>query len=299
MLGEPGRWTQEGTAYRGALLFCTLTCAPRRSSPLAVPPSSVRIDLNADVGESFGNYVIGDDDALIRFITSANVAAGFHAGDPSILRRTIRRAAEQGVAVGAHPSFPDLAGFGRREMHMPDWEVEDAVLYQIASVSGVAKAEGVEMRHVKPHGALYTMAACDDTLARAIVRAIAAFDRHLCLYAQPESALARAGAHAGLCVVREGFADRTYDSRGQLVSRRLSGAVIEDIEAAARQAVRLAVHGEVVALDGTIVAMPVDTICLHGDAAGVVPRAVRVRAALTEAGVIVRQPERRPTDTAR
>lgn len=223
-------------------------------------------------------------------ISSANLAAGFHGGDPSVLRRTVRLAAAHGVAIGAHPSFPDLAGFGRRELQMADWEVEDAVLYQIASVAGVAKAEGVTLRHVKPHGALYNLAAREPVIAQAIARAVAAFDRHLRLFAPPSSALAAAGHQADLRVVREGFADRRYDVKGQLAQRRLPGAVLDDPEAAARQAVRMAVHGEVETLDGTVIPLAVDTICVHGDAPGAAARAAAVRAALDAAGIVVRAP---------
>jgi 5-oxoprolinase (ATP-hydrolysing) subunit A len=252
--------------------------------------SAVSIDLNADLGESFGIYVIGDDEALMPAITSANIAAGFHGGDPSILRQTIRLAVQHGVAVGAHPSFPDLAGFGRREMQLPDREVEDAVLYQIASVAGVAQAEGASMRHVKPHGALYNMAARDEALAAAVVRAIVAFNPALTLFAPPDSALAKAGAAAGLRVAREGFADRAYDGSGRLVSRSVPGAVFDDDDAVASQAVQIAVRGEVVSLEGSRVPMRADTICVHGDAPGAARRAARVRSALEAAGVVVAAP---------
>ena len=250
----------------------------------------MHIDLNADLGESFGIFTLGDDDALLPVVTSANIAAGFHGGDPSVIRRTIRRAIVHGVAIGAHPSFPDLVGFGRREMRMADWEVEDAVLYQIASVAGVASAEGASLRHVKPHGALYNMAARDPHLAGAIVRAIAAFDRSLILFAPPASALIRAGEDAGLRVVREGFADRRYVATGHLASRQHSAAFVEDAADAARQAVALAVRGEVECLDGTIITLPVDTICIHGDLPGATSRAACVRAALEEAGVSLAAP---------
>jgi UPF0271 protein len=249
--------------------------------------AAVTIDLNADLGESFGIFTIGDDVGLMPIVTSANVAAGFHGGDPSVLRRTVRLAAFHGVAVGAHPSFPDLAGFGRREMRLPEWEVEDAVLYQIASVAGVAKAEGVPIRHVKPHGALYNMAAREEGLANAVVRAVAAFDPALVLFAPPASALARAGRAASLRVALEGFADRAYDAEGRLVPRRVAGAVIDDDAAAATQAVRMAVDGSVLTREGVEVPMRVDTVCLHGDAPGAARRAARIRAALVSAGVTV------------
>ena len=173
---------------------------------------------------------------------------------------------------------------------MADWEVEDAVLYQIASVAGVAKAEGVTLRHVKPHGALYNMAARDATLATAIVRAVAALDRGLSVFAPPASALANAAQEAGLRLVREGFADRRYDAHGQLVSRQINGSVIDDPDLAARQAVQLAVHAEVTTLDGAVITLPVDTICVHGDMPGAAARGRAVRQALVAAGVTVRPP---------
>jgi UPF0271 protein len=253
----------------------------------------VRIDLNADLGESFGNYVLGDDAALMPVVTSANVAAGFHAGDPSILRRTIRLARRYNVRVGCHPSFPDLAGFGRREMTLPDWEVEDAVLYQIASVAGVASAEGMTLRHVKPHGALYNMAARDGSLAEAVIRAMLAFDQTIMLFAPPDSELERAARAANIGVVREGFVDRAYDCNGRLVSRRINGSVIEDAGLAAAQAVRIATKGVALCLNGEMIPMRVDTLCIHGDLPGAALRATRIRAALSEAGVNVAAPDAR------
>ena len=248
----------------------------------------MHVDLNADLGESFGNYTLGDDAGLMATITSANIACGFHAGDPSILRRTVRLAKTHGVSIGAHPSFPDLAGFGRREMHLPHGEVEDAVLYQIASVAGVAAAEGVRLRHVKPHGALYNMAARDRQLAVAIVRAITAYDRTLTLFAPPASELAAAGREHGLSVALEGFADRAYDRSGGLVSRQIPVRSYDDDETSVAQAIRLVKEGTVVAIDGTIVAMRVDTLCLHGDTPGAAARSAAVRRGLEAAGIDVR-----------
>src|SRR5262245_223523 len=197
------------------------------SGPMLAYPSTVmRIDINSDVGESFGAYAIGHDPGLMKSITSANVAAGFHAGDPSVLRATIRRAKAHGVAVGAHPSFPDLAGFGRREMVMSPREAEDLVLYQIAAVAGVAHVEGVQLQHVKPHGALYNMASRDVALAGAVARAVAAFSHTLILLGPPDSELLKAGSALGLRVVGEAFADRAYESDGSLVSRKKLGGVI-------------------------------------------------------------------------
>src|SRR5580765_545629 len=209
MLGEPDRWGRRVPQSRGALLFCTarlrLRCSGSRFPQM-------RIDLNADVGESFGAFTIGDDAGLMKVVTSANVAAGFHAGDPSVLRRTIRMAKTYGVAVGAHPGFPDLAGFGRREMHVTTQEAEDLVLYQLAAVAGVAAAEGATLQHVKAHGALFNMAAVNRDLAEALVRAVASFDRTLILFASPGSEMASAAGRLGLRVAHEVFADRAYDS---------------------------------------------------------------------------------------
>ena len=247
-----------------------------------------RIDLNADVGESFGAYAIGHDPGLMKSITSANVAAGFHAGDPSVLRATVRRARVHGVAVGAHPSFPDLAGFGRREMQMSPHEVEDLVLYQIAAVAGVAQVEGVPLQHVKAHGALYNMAALDVTLAGAIARAVAAFSSPLILLGPPGSRLLEAGRAAGLRVAGEGFADRAYEPDGSLGSRKKSGAIIHDVDAVIERSVRMAKDGTVVAIDGSIIRLSPDTICVHGDTPGADELAAKLRMAFQAAGIAVK-----------
>ena len=245
----------------------------------------MRVDLNADVGESFGAYSIGHDSGLMKVITSANIAAGFHGGDPSVLRDTIRMAKSAGVAIGAHPGFPDLAGFGRRELKVTVREAEDLVLYQIAAVAGVASTEGVRLQHVKPHGALFNMAARDDGLAAAIVRAVTVFDRHLILFGPPDSELTRAGQAAGLRVVAEGFADRAYEPDGSLVSRTKPGAVIHDADAVARRAVQIARDHAVVAVDGSIVPLTVETICLHSDTQGADVLARKIRESLETAGI--------------
>jgi UPF0271 protein len=247
-----------------------------------------RIDLNADVGESFGAYAIGHDPGLMKSITSANVAAGFHAGDPSVLRVTIRRAKQHGVAVGAHPSFPDLAGFGRREMKMSPHEVEDLVLYQIAAVAGVAHVEGVPLQHVKPHGALYNMAARDSALAAAIAHAVAAFSPSLILFGLPGSELLKAGKAAGLRVAAEVFADRAYEPDGSLVLRSRLGSIIQDVDAVVARAVVMATHGTVTAIDGSTIQVTADTICVHSDTPGADELAARLRAALEAAGISVR-----------
>src|SRR5207249_9117537 len=212
----------------------------------------MRIDINSDMGESFGAYTIGRDAGLMKSITSANVAAGFHGGDPSVLRDTIRLAKAHGVAVGAHPGFPDLVGFGRRDLNVTPREAEDFVLYQIAAVAGVAWAEGVKVQHVKPHGALFNMAVRNAELATAIARAIAAIDRSLILFGLPGSEILNAGRAAGLRVAAEVFADRAYEPDGSLASRRKPGSVIHDPEAVVARAVRMIKERSVVALGGTV-----------------------------------------------
>jgi UPF0271 protein len=248
----------------------------------------MRIDINSDLGESFGAYTIGHDAGLMNAITSANVAAGFHAGDPSVLRETVRLAKAKGVAVGAHPGFPDLVGFGRRELNVTTKEAEDFVLYQVAAVAGVAAAEGVRLQHVKPHGALFNMAVRNSELATAIARAVAACDRSLILFGLPGSAILDAGRAAGLRVAAEIFADRAYEPDGQLASRRKPGAVIHDADAVVARAVRMVQDCTVVAIDGSVVKLEADTICVHGDTPGSDVLAAKIRAGLERAGVTVK-----------
>ena len=248
----------------------------------------MRIDINSDLGESFGAYSIGQDAGLMHAITSANVAAGFHAGDPSVLRDTIRMARESGVAVGAHPGFPDLVGFGRRELNVTPREAEDMVLYQLAAVAGVAAAEGMKVQHVKPHGALFNMAVRNAELAAAIARAVAAFDRNLILFGLPGSEILNAGRAAGLRVAAEVFADRAYEPDGSLASRRKPGSVIHDPDAVVARAVRMVKERTVVATDGSAVALEADTICVHGDTPGSDALAAKIRAGLEAAGVTVK-----------
>jgi UPF0271 protein len=247
----------------------------------------MRVDLNADVGESFGAYSIGHDSGLMKVITSASIAAGFHGGDPSVLRNTIRLAKSSGVAIGAHPGFPDLAGFGRRDMQVSPHEAEDLVLYQIAVVAGVASTEGMRLQHVKPHGAMYNIAARDEVLASAIARAVAAFDRQLILFGPPDSALTRAGQAAGLRVVAEGFADRAYEPDGSLVSRTKPGAVVTDLEDVVKRAVRIAREHTVAAVNGSTIPLNVETLCVHGDTEGSDVLGARLRAGLEAGGITV------------
>jgi len=248
----------------------------------------VNIYLNCDMGESFGAYTIGRDAEVMPSITSANVACGFHAGDPTVMRETVRLAKAHGVAVGAHPGLPDLVGFGRRDMAIGARELENAVAYQVGALAGLAAAEGVTLQHVKAHGALYTMAAKDRTLADAIARGVAAVDQSLILLGLPDSDLLRAGEGCGLRVAAEGFADRAYEPDGSLVSRRKPGAVIHDADAVVARVLRMAREKVVRAVDGTDVALPVVTICTHGDTPGAEVLVRRLREALERDGVRVR-----------
>jgi 5-oxoprolinase (ATP-hydrolysing) subunit A len=246
------------------------------------------IDLNSDLGESFGRWSLGNDVDVMRSITSANVACGFHAGDPGVMRETVRRAKAAGVAVGAHPGFPDLVGFGRRNMSATSQEVEDFVIYQVGALAAIAAAEGIRLQHVKAHGALYNMAIRDRGLAEAIARAVASFDRTLILFGLPGTELIRAGEAAGLKVAAEGFADRAYEPDGSLTPRDRTGAVIHDPEEVVRRAVRMAQDGVVLASNSRDIPMRVDTICTHGDTPGSHELTRRIRAALERAGVSVR-----------
>ena len=244
----------------------------------------MRIDLNCDMGESYRRYSLGDDAAVMPFITSANVACGLHAGDPTVMRATIRLAKQNGVTVGAHPGWPDLQGFGRREMTMTREEVEAFVLYQLGALAGIAKANGVSLRHVKAHGALYNQAAKDKGLAEAIAGATLTFDKELIFIGLAGSALIEAGLEIGLRVANEGFPDRTYKADGTLVPRSQPGAIIENPQEVAAQAVKLAQEG--IDFGGHRVA--IETLCLHGDNPRAAENAGLVRDALQKNGIEVR-----------
>ena len=246
------------------------------------------MDLNADLGESFGRWTLGDDERLVTHITSANVACGFHAGDFRVMEATVALCARAGVAVGAQPGYPDLIGFGRRPMPFDPGEVESLVRYQIGALEAFCRANGLEMQHVKPHGALYNQAASDPALATAIARATARFSRGLALYGLASSEpMASAAADAHLRYVPEAFADRRYRGDGSLQPRTEPGSVLTDPEAAAAQAVAIATDGIVVAASGDQVALRAESICCHGDTPGAVEIASAVRAALSAAGVTV------------
>ena len=247
----------------------------------------MRIDLNADLGESFGPWPMGQDAQLMPLISSANVACGFHAGDAGTMRKTVRLARAHGVAVGAHPGFPDLGGFGRREMSLTPQEIEDLVLYQIGALAAIAQSEGVRLQHVKAHGALYNMACQDETLAEAIAKAVRAFDPTLVLFGLPGSALLQAGLDAGLPVAAEAFADRAYHADGSLAPRSEPGSVIHEVDMVVARAVRMVCEDTVVASDGTAMRFEADTLCLHGDTPGAAVLAAAVRRGLEDAGVTV------------
>lgn len=246
------------------------------------------MDLNADLGESFGRWTLGDDERLVVHITSANVACGFHAGDFRVMEATVTLCSSAGVAVGAQPGYPDLIGFGRRPMPYEPDEVVSLVRYQIGALEGFCRANGVEMQHVKPHGALYNQAASDAELAAAIARATATFSRSLALFGLATSEpMAAAAADAGLRFVPEAFADRRYLADGSLQPRSEAGSLLTDPAAAAAQAVSIAKEGHVIAADGGVVALVAESICCHGDTPGAVEIAASVRDALQHARVPV------------
>jgi 5-oxoprolinase (ATP-hydrolysing) subunit A len=246
------------------------------------------IDLNADLGEGFGAWRLGDDDALLDVVTSANVACGFHAGDPATMHRVCRAAAAKGVAVGAQVGYRDLAGFGRRRIDYEFGELRDDVLYQIGALEAFCRAAGDRVRYVKPHGALYNTAAVDERQAEAVVAAVLAYDRALPLLCQPGSVLFATAEAAGLTAVGEGFADRGYLPDGRLVPRSRPDALVHDPAAVVTRVTRMAADGEVIAVDGTVIACPVRSICLHGDTPGAVQLARAVRAGLETAAIAVR-----------
>jgi UPF0271 protein len=247
------------------------------------------IDLNADVGEGFGRWSLGDEESLFSTATSVNVACGFHAGDPRVMDRAVSLAVRSGTAIGAHPGYWDLRGFGRREMTAEPDEVENDVLYQVGALAAFARSHGVSLVHVKPHGALYNQGARDAALAGAIARGVKRADEGLVLVGLASSAVMRRAAEdAGLRFAGEAFADRAYEADGSLVSRRETGAVLSEPAAAARQAVRLAREGRVTAHDGQDVVLQAETLCIHGDTPGAATIARAVRAALESAGVAVR-----------
>jgi UPF0271 protein len=254
------------------------------------------VDLNADLGEGFGRWPLGDDEALLGIVTSANVACGFHAGDASTMYRVCGAAVERSVAIGAQVGYRDLAGFGRRRIDYDLDELRDDILYQMGALEAFCRVAGGRVGYVKPHGALYNTAAVDEGQAGAVVAAVRAYDPGLPVLCQPGSMLARLAAAAGITVVGEGFADRGYRADGTLMPRSLPGAVRHDPDEVVARAVRMAVDQVVETGDGLLVPSPVASICVHGDTPGAVDLAGRVRTGLTSAGLVV-QPFIRPTST--
>lgn len=255
--------------------------------------SAKQIDLNSDVGESFGNYTLGTDEQLIPLISSANIACGFHAGDPTVMKKSIKIAKEHGVALGAHPGFPDLLGFGRRNMDVSLEEIKDYVTYQIGALQAFAVAQGMTLQHVKPHGALYNMAVKNMKIWEAIAEAVAAVDPRLVLFvlAGPwRGDLAAIGAKHKIRLAFEFFGDRAYNPDGSLVSRKLPGAVIHDHERVAEKVLKLVEENKVVCIDGTEIELRAETICVHGDNPAALELVKHIRKSLKEAGVEITPP---------
>ncbi|HWV25540.1 MAG TPA: 5-oxoprolinase subunit PxpA [Thermomicrobiales bacterium] len=250
-------------------------------------PGTIRIDINSDVGESYGAFRQGADDELFPLISSANVACGFHGGDPRTMERTVRALANLGVAIGAHPSYPDLVGFGRRVIQATPDEIRTDVIYQIGALKGFCDIAGVPLHHVKPHGALYNLAARDAAVAGAIVAAVHALAPDVAIYAQPGSVLESSAREAGLQVMREAFADRAYLANGSLASRHLPGAVLTDPREVGERVIRM-IRGEAIpTVDGDPIAIEAETICIHSDTPTAVPIARELRRMLGEAGIAV------------
>lgn len=255
---------------------------------MAAPSKSLGIDLNSDLGEGFGPFRVGADAELFPLISSANVACGFHGGDPLMMESTVRQAHEHGVAIGAHPGFPDRAGFGRRALAATPDEIRTDVLYQIGALAAFCRAADVELRHVKAHGALYNLAVGDIAVATAIAEAVRRFDPALHFFAIPGSRLHEAGEAAGLTVIREAFADRAYLGDGSLVPRSRPGAVIHDVDLVTERMVRLVTEGLVKTIDGEEIAIAADSICIHSDTPGTVDLAKAVVTRFRDAGIEIR-----------
>jgi len=253
-----------------------------------------RVDLNCDMGESFGAWSLGADEAVLPWVTSANVACGFHGGDPAVMRRTVRSALARGVAVGAHPGLPDLVGFGRRNMDVTIEEIKDFVTVQIGALQAVAALQGARLQHVKPHGALYNMAVKNPVIWDAVAEVMAALDPRLILFALAGSdrkELEEIGRRRGIRIAFEFFADRAYNPNGSLVSRKLPGAVISDHEAVEVRVLKLVREGRVTAVDGSDIDLKAETICVHGDNPKALALVKKIRATLAAAAVAVAPPD--------
>lgn len=247
-----------------------------------------QIDLNCDLGESFGNYKIGMDEKVIPMITSANVACGYHASDPVVMNKTIAMAKEYGIEVGAHPGFPDLMGFGRRNMNVSPSEAKAYTLYQLGALDAFCRVHRRKMQHVKPHGAMYNMAAKNYSLAKAICEAIYEFDKDLIVMGLSGGELVRAGKDTGLRTALEVFADRAYEEDGTLVDRRKDGAVITDEEVAIARVVRMIKEQKVTAITGKDITIKADSVCVHGDGVKALEFVKKIREKLTEEGIALK-----------
>lgn len=245
------------------------------------------VDLNCDMGESFGAYKLGSDSEVMKYVTSANIACGFHAGDPATMRRTVKHALEQGVAIGAHPGLQDLIGFGRRDMDISPEEAYDLAVYQIGALWGFVRSEGAKLQHVKAHGSLYNMAARNAALAEAIAEAVYRVEPELILFGLAGSELIKAGKKAGLRTASEVFSDRTYQSDGSLTLRSQPDSLITDERRSVEQVIRMVTEGKVLSRQHVDIPIQADTVCIHGDGAHAVQFAERIRRSLAEASIVV------------
>lgn len=250
-----------------------------------------RIDLNCDMGESFGAYVMGEDAELIKHVTSANIACGFHGGDPGTMRSTVMLALRHGTAIGAHPGLPDLAGFGRRMMDISRDEAYGMTLYQIGALEAIARAEGGRLSHVKPHGALYHLAEKNEDIAEAIAEAVYKANGRLLLFGLSGGRLIAAAERIGLKTAHEVFADRAYEEDGMLTPRDLSGAVLHDVDEAVERVLEMVTTGRVSSRQGTLLNLKADTVCIHGDTPGAVLFAANLKCGLEQAGIRIARPD--------
>lgn len=248
---------------------------------------SLTIDLNCDMGESFGPWKMGQDAAILPFVSSANIACGYHAGDATVMRQTVALAIQQGVKLGAHPGLPDLVGFGRRNMHISPENAYDIVVVQIGALAAVAASQGARLHHVKAHGALYNMAAVDPALAKAIAQAVYDVDKSLVLFALAGSTMVQIAQACGLKTMEEVFGDRTYQANGTLTPRKQPNAMIEDVNTSIKQVLQMIEHGTVTAVDGSTFALNAQTLCIHGDQPNALVFAQALRQAITQAGITI------------
>ncbi len=245
----------------------------------------MKIDINCDMGESFGRYTLGLDSEIISLISSANIACGFHAGDSGVMRKTVQLAVEHGVGIGAHPGYPDLAGFGRRNMNLSTGELCDTIIYQVGALMGFAQVFDARVQHIKPHGAMYNMAAKDESMSRTIADALLTLDEHLILFGLSGSAMLKIARDMGVKIAREVFADRAYNEDGSLVSRKQPGALITDSSEVADRVLKMVKEKKITAITGTEIDLDLDTICVHGDTAGAVEHVRRITKLLKQEGI--------------